>query len=166
MSFSYSGNPADSQLAALRFVLRDVDPDDYHFEDEELVSFLLAFNITSTDPGLPRDMDLRRCALQVQGTIQPRMAETPSYRLGSLDERITQALELKFKIYQDERRIVTAQGWWAGGTSISDKLKAIQNRDAPPHYFAVGFMDFPGTQQNIFGIGGRLYPSMPQTQPG
>lgn len=36
MSFSYSGNPSESELDAVRFLVQDTDADEHFLEDEEL----------------------------------------------------------------------------------------------------------------------------------
>lgn len=36
MAFNYSGNPSDSDLDEVRYLIHDTDSDDYHLEDAEI----------------------------------------------------------------------------------------------------------------------------------
>lgn len=46
MAFTYTGNPSNSQLEMVRFLLQDIDPADYVLKDAEITALLTTWNNT------------------------------------------------------------------------------------------------------------------------
>lgn len=134
MSFSYSGDPASSELDQVRFLLKDTDPADYLLEDEEL-NWLIT---EETDP-----YSAAAAACNVLATKYARKADMAVGDLRIMSSQRSKAYKLQAKeLRQLALRNSGAPKPYAGGTSVADKKLDEDNTDVPER-FRIGIHDFP-----------------------
>ena len=129
---SYSGDPADSECDAVRFLLGDTDTSDEILADEEIV-FLL------DNEGSPL-----KAAIVAADTIANLFSgDSTSYRIGGVEVRRGQRAE-QFRRRADElRRSLLEQGvnLFAGGVSIANKAEVVADTDRVAPHFKVGMFE-------------------------
>lgn len=119
MSWSYSGDPRDSELDAVRFLAADTDTENQLVQDEEI---LYVIGVESTT--------LQR-AVVVAHTASLSLAKLVDKSVGDLKLSLSQ----RYKNYMDvvaklEDRAGAAKGLpYAGGISVADKTVKEANSD-------------------------------------
>lgn len=133
MTWSYTGNPANSDLDALRFRLGDTDPADQQFSDEEL-DYLLAEK--STVP---------LAALEAARQLHFRYSKLVDKTVGDLKISYGQrAGRYKELISQLKRDSVWLSAMpYAGGIRESDKDSVEEDVDRVKPNFKLGMHDNP-----------------------
>jgi len=134
--FTYTGNPADSDKDAVRFLIQDTVADDYFVEDEE-ITFAL-----SEEP------NIYRAAALVAERIAARFARRPgSYVRGRIEVRNSTIAEQFQKIAATLRAqgsgssSLSVTSAFAGGISIADKETTESDADRTEPYFRRGQFD-------------------------
>lgn len=134
--FTYTGNPADSDKDAVRFLIQDTDPDDYFVEDEE-ITFALA-----------EETNIYRAAALVAERIAAKFARKPgSYVRGRIEVRNSTISE-QFQALADRLRnqgtgvsTLSSLSAFAGGISVADKESTETDTDRVEPAFRMGQFD-------------------------
>lgn len=137
MAFSYSGDPSNSDLDAIRFLLDDTDSTDYQFEDAELEYLIGLFpnNIYyAAAVGAER--------LASKFSSSPNIsADGVSYSQGSLARNwFNRAKELRYL----GKRLNRAKPY-VGGISESDKESVENDEDRVEPHFTVDMHENVGS---------------------
>ena len=127
MAFTYSGDPADSQLDTVRFLISDIDPDDPLLQDEE-ISWLLTEN--------PNVYRAAAEACEIGAGNAMRLVDTASGELRvSLSQRAQQMRDQAAQL----RRVYERHGGtptpYAGGLSEDELEDDLRDYDLPPSRF-------------------------------
>ena len=138
MSWTYSGNPADSDSDSVRFLVGDTDSDDQQVTDEEIAWAL-------TQAG-----GIYSAAALIASTIAAKFARMVDKAVGDLKisygqraghyEKLTAALKRKASVFGAVP--------YAGGISISDKESVREDTDRVKPAFSVGMDDRQGTSSD------------------
>lgn len=143
MTFSYSGNPADSTLDAVRFYSQDVDTDNQLLTNEEITFIIDQWSNVSDSPVY--------LAAVVCDTISARFAKELSY---SADGVSVSGSELQQKyatlaenLREQYKASVIGDGPDVSGILISDTY----DPSIKPLSFAKGMHDNPEAGQQDFG---------------
>lgn len=144
MSVTYTGNPAVSDVAAVRFEIGDTDLAAPLLQDEEIAWAVLSeTGVTASPDGVtlvdgPFFAAAARCC-EVLAVNLSRQADT---EVGSLKETYSKAAQNATKSAQALR--AKASGFnapYAGGQSISEKVGFRENEDAVQPKFRRGDFD-------------------------
>lgn len=140
MTWSYSGNPADSDLDRLRFLIGDVDSNDQQLSDEEL-NFLLAQNSI-----------IVQAAVGACDAIIAKYSRLVDQKTGDIDTKYSQ----RIAAYENLKKALptspaatddSAPSPWpvpyAGGISEADMDTETDDEDRVGPVFAVGMGDYP-----------------------
>jgi len=135
MSWSYSGNPSDSPLDSVRFLIQDTDEDDKLLNDAE-IQFML-----DSENG-----DIYFASYKLAETLAGKFSRLVSQTIGDysisysdLSEKYL-ALARKLKDTADTKKARNAKPY-AGGISRSDKKRQILNLDRVKPAFKKDLMD-------------------------
>jgi hypothetical protein len=135
MSWTYTNNPANVTLDALRFAIGDTDTSDKQLTDEEL-NYLLTEHTTT----------LSAAVAAVQSLIA-KYSRFVSKSVGDLQisygQRITN-YEILLRTLR-QRTALTLAPPFAGGISIADKKSTEDDTDRTVPHFHIGMHDNPGT---------------------
>ena len=149
ITWSYDGFPADNSKDEVRFLLRDTDISDQLLSDEEIYYLLGVF---------PNPI---ACAAMGAETIASKFSRDAGTKtVGDL----TIALGNRATAFRDEaarlwilsRRYRGAPQCYAGGISVSDVQRQVDNSDRVRPDFYRHQDDFPGTDTNFIGNEGIL----------
>lgn len=133
MSWSYSGNPSDSDKDRVRFLIGDTNEDDQLLTDEEIESSL-------TKNG----SDVLQAAVESCYAIAANFSREADIQTGDYSEDLSQRAEA-YKDLADtleQRSEETGAKPFAGGTSKDDIDSREQDSDRPEPSFKKGIHDF------------------------
>lgn len=140
MTWSYTGNPADSNKDQARFYLQDTDVNDQLMTDEEL-NFLI-----STE-GSPISAALRGAEI-----LLARFANCVDETVGGVSVKLSQKMD-QYKKLRDDLRKRIAIGYaipFAGGLDYSQKHSVETNDDRVEPFFTRDSGDFqPQPDENV-----------------
>ena len=135
MSWNYSGNPANSDLDAVRFLVQDIDTNDQLVQDEEI-------NWALTQGG-----GVYTAAALVAGVIAAKFARMADKEtVGKVSVSYTKRAEQYFKLEESLKKKASTQDLglpYAGGISKSDMESVRSNTDRVKPSFTVGMDDNP-----------------------
>lgn len=138
MSFSYSGDPANSNNDKVRFLIQDTVQDTHQIEDEE-IAWLLT-----------QEVDVFSTAAALCEVLANKYAVKADMYVGDLRIAHSQKSIAYRKQAVEMRKLATrnstAPSPYAGGTSLADKELDELNTDVPKR-FRVGEHDFPGVNE-------------------
>lgn len=140
MSFSYSGNPADSTLDEVRFLIRDTVASSKEFEDEEIL-YMLA------QKGNPRSaavLALKTLAAQYATAVDKAVGDL---RL-SLSQKYDHYVDL-IKQYESEAAMVAVP--FAGGISKASKEAYENDSDRVEPRFTKSLHEYDDFYQDTYG---------------
>lgn len=141
MTWTYSGNPADSSLDAVRFLIGDTDSEEELIQDEE-INYLL-----EEEAG-----DVIEAAVRACNTIAARFSRLADQTIGDYSAKYSQKAqnyrELALRIREEDTKSSVMKAVpFAGGISVSDKETTKEDSDRVKPAFEKGMMDYPGTSQ-------------------
>ena len=135
MSWTYSGNPADSDKDAVRFLVQDTDTTDQLVQDEEIAWAL-------TQGG-----GVYTAAALVAGTIAAKFARMADKEtVGKVSVSYTKRAEQYFLLEDELKQKAATQNVplpYAGGISVSDVETVEDNTDRVEPSFHIGETDNP-----------------------
>ncbi len=134
MTWTYSGNPADSNLDAIRYYIGDTDTSDQLLNNEEI-----NFELTENGSGLYRTASACLRKIVARGRFVDKSVDGLSV---SASQRANQAMELAN--YYD-RKATRSTVIYAGGMSESEARDFDDDTDIPPFQFSVGQFNYPST---------------------
>lgn len=143
MSWNYSGNPASSNLDAVRFLIGDVDTTDQQLANEE-INYLLA----------QAGNNVYKAAANGALSIASKYARLVDKSVGDLSLSYSQrkdayeAMAARLTKQASSRSAVP----YAGGISVSDKEIDKTDADAVQPAFVRGQFDFPGVDDGESGV--------------
>jgi len=133
MSWTYSGDPQDSDLDYVRYLVQDTNEDDQLIQDEEIEASLVK-----------NGSDVIDASVEVARTIAAKFARLADIETGDYSEDLSQKAQnyrqLAKDLERDNRN--NAAGPFAGGTSKDDKDSRRQDTDRPDPTFTEGMHDF------------------------
>jgi hypothetical protein len=138
VSWSYSGNPATSNLDRVRFLIGDTDTNDQQLSDEEINALLVE---NHNNPYL--------AAVNCCRALEAQYARKVTKSMGDISIQYDQLT----KHYSDLARSLTMKATlaaippYSGGISVSDKRIDAQNTDLVQPRFRRGMHDEPGSKQ-------------------
>jgi uncharacterized protein (DUF924 family) len=135
MTWEYSGNPANSQRDAVRFLIGDTEQSDQQLSDEEIAWLLGQF---------PNQY---RAAAQACKALAAKYARQVDKAIGDLKVSAQQKQEhyLALANSLQEQAVISTVAPYAGGISISDKQEAEDDADRVEPMFRRDMMRSPGT---------------------
>ncbi len=134
MSWTYSGDPAGSDLDAVRFEIGDTIDLDPLLQDNEI---LHALNLEST---------VLRAAVRCCEALARKFARQADSKLGPLDVKASQrALAYERLAQQLRSRIASSNAPYLGGLSKAEQQLDAQNTDLKKPAFRRGIMDNPAS---------------------
>jgi hypothetical protein len=135
VTWNYTGNPADSNRDAVRYLLGDTDYSDQLLSDQE-IDWLLTENGT-----------VRSAAAEGALSIAARFARCMDRSIGSLSFSFTQRFEQYQRLAEELRRNVRAEpaAAWFSGSSRSEKRARDENTDRERTFATKGIHDYYGT---------------------
>lgn len=133
MTWSYSGNPADSTVDALRFLTGDTNTDDQQLSNEEITYISTSYTDNNLAAAELCEAIAAKYARQVDTT-------NGDLRLGA---------QSRFQHYTDLAKKYRSKGnklalMWAGGRLLSEKETARTDTTITQPSFSRGMDDFPG----------------------
>lgn len=137
MSFSYSGNPATSDLDWVRFTIQDTGPsysgEPWYWHNEEINGILAGAGNKVI------------AAAEVLYAWARRIAHNPDFQIGRFSENWNAAAKLLNEKADELMASVAATGIGAfvGGISVSDKAARVANTDRTKAAFRRGMFDNP-----------------------
>jgi len=136
MTWSYSGNPADSTRDAVRFLIGDTDTTDQLISNEEINYFVTEFG------------NARRSASEAARSIAAKFARLMNRSIGGLSAdfsaKYRQYLELADNLLSKEEMSPVAL--YISGYSRSEKEAVELDTDREPTFSRKGIMDNPRYQ--------------------
>jgi hypothetical protein len=154
VTFSYTGNPSDSNIDAVRFYCQDTNEDEQLLSDEE-ITFLL-------DTWYDYTMSTIYVASVAAETIAGRFAREVSYSADGVSVSGEQLQQKYNDLAQSLRDMYKASGEAvgpdAGGILVGDEYDTT----IKPLSFGMGFNDNRRGGQQEFG--GRTAPEYPETE--
>lgn len=131
MTFSYSGNPASSDVDHLRFLMGDTDKDSPFFSDEE-VQYLVTNN-----------GDILSAAMRGVEGIMARLSGAVDESVGSVSIQFSKKNEGYQKLWDRLNVRMAMEGAvpYAGGISITDKSQRACDHDRVPNQFTARMHD-------------------------
>ncbi len=133
MTWSYTGNPADSDKDAVRFWCGDTDSTDELVQDEEIAYVL------TLQP------EVKLAAADVCDAIAAELSRQADKRVGDVQESMSQrAIAFEALATKLRNRAASLASPKFGGLSISEKETLDQDRDAVQPSFRIGQGDHPG----------------------
>ena len=137
MVWSYSGNPADSALDAVRFLTGDTDTNDQLLDDEEIK--WTNNQVTGSDTATTA---LYEVSYRVMVAIASKFSRLADQSVGDLKvdmfQKATNAREQAALLKQQALREGNTPVPYAGGISVSDKEIDQENSDIVQPYFSRG----------------------------
>jgi hypothetical protein len=144
-TWTYSGDPSDSDRDAVRFLCGDTDENDQKISDEEIAWLLVQqSSVYFAAASAARGISAAYSEAVKSKTVGP---VTISYA-----ERAKEYSELAARLEaQAKSGAVLAFQPYVGGISKADKLSREQETDWVKPSFAVGMDDYPGTDRTEDG---------------
>lgn len=139
-TWSYTGNPADSQKDRVRFLCGDIDDTDAQVSDEEIAAALAYEGSALGAAASVCEHLASRYAREAQKSIGAGGGLNTSVSL-SERSRAYAARAKDLRQHQEARAIVGMA--YAGGISRADKDAVASNTDRVPPEFFVGMMEHP-----------------------
>lgn len=143
MSFSYTGDPANSNKDAVRFLLGDVVETQAIFSDEEIDWALTQINNIYFAGALIADGAVAKFGGGSDSNVKTKTVGALSMSYGDSEK----AQEYRTLAKSLRARGAIFSGWkpYSGGISRSDKKTQQQDTDWDQPAFERGQFDFPGT---------------------
>ena len=138
MSWTYSGNPANSNTDAVRFLIGDTDCDDKLMLDEE-IAHLLA---THVDVGMSASKACERIAAKFARKFDTKAGQVSK----SLSVVMDHYLTLAKRLAQESNKLVS---FYVGGISKDEKTSDRSDTDLPRFNIRLGIHDNPNTDPDI-----------------
>ncbi|MDD5229911.1 MAG: hypothetical protein PHC43_01125 [Candidatus Marinimicrobia bacterium] len=138
MTWSYSGNPSDSTVDALRFLTGDTDTNEQLLSNEEITYISTAF------------VDVNLAGAELCEAIAAKFARKVNTTNGDLridaQKRYEQYIDLAKKLRTKGNRLAIP---WAGGRLLSEKEIAQENTAITQPAFKRGMDDFPENNESL-----------------
>lgn len=135
MSWSYSGNPADSPKDSIRFLVQDTDENDQLVTDEEIEWIV------------EHEGNLYKSASKIAKTIAAKFSRLADQSIGdysiSYSDLSDKYMDLADKLFDEAQKDISTKGVqvFAGGISKSDKRNRTLNADRVKPAFKRDMMD-------------------------
>ena len=132
MAFTYDGDPANSDLEAVRFLIGDTDSTDALLQDAEV------------NWGLSQNSNIYFAASIAAETIASKFARKVDKAVGDLRQSYSQQSKQYRTLAADLKRQASLKGSilpYAGGISVSDKESVEENTDRTSPNFEIGMDD-------------------------
>lgn len=137
MVWSYSGNPADSALDAVRFLTGDTDTNDQLLDDEEIK--WTNNQVTGSDTATTALYEVSyRCMVAIASKFSRLADQSVGDLKVDLFQKATNAREQAALLKQQALREGNTPVPYAGGISVSDKEIDQENSDIVQPYFSRG----------------------------
>ncbi len=137
MVWSYSGNPADSAVDAVRFLTGDTDTNDQLLDNEEIA--WTNNQITGSDTATTALYEVSyRCMVAIASKFSRLADQTVGDLKVDLFQKATNAREQAALLKQQALREGNTPVPYAGGISVSDKEIDQANSDIVQPYFSRG----------------------------
>lgn len=139
MAFTYDGDPAGSDLAALRFSIGDTDSNDQQFQDAELTYLLTTYG------------SVEKASVEAVTRLIAKYARLVDKAVGDLKMSYSQRVkQYKTLLAERRRELLLAKGGGvvAGGLSKTRKRSVAQDTDRVEPAFERGQFDHPGVNEN------------------
>lgn len=152
MTFSYSGNPADSPSDAVRYEIQDILNTNFLLQDEEISYSILQESGTEPSGGYSAAQILSAAAHCCE-TLVRRFSAQADTQVGTL--RITYAKQAQNYLTMAQALRARAQGMqgpYVGGLSRSEKQGILQDQDRVQPAFTRREFDSPWTGQQGNGL--------------
>jgi hypothetical protein len=129
---SYSGNPNDSELDAVRFLIQDTDTSAEVLADAE-IQYLLDQN------GAP----LKAAIVAADALANRYATDSTTYRIGNVEVRRSQRAAQFRRRAEELRNMLLEQGvtLYAGGISVADKADVVADTDRVSPAISVGIFE-------------------------
>jgi hypothetical protein len=142
MTFSYSGNPSDSDKDAIRFLIQDTDEDEPFLQDEEII-FIASHWVLSES--------IYYAAAQAAETIAARFAREVTVNSDSQTVS-TSELQQKFQLLAERLRQMHNMYMAGGYVDAGGMLKELwRDPTVAPLAFGTGMHDDPEAGQQDLG---------------
>lgn len=135
MTWSYTGNPSDSNKDEVRFLIGDTDFDDQLVEDEE-INYAIAVEANNTLAAI-------RIARALAGKFSRKVDKSVGDLRLSYSQQAKNFRELA-KFLENSNSTATIPIPYAGGISRSNKKTVREDSDRVPGSFSRGMHDDPG----------------------
>jgi hypothetical protein len=146
VTFSYSGNPANSDVDQLRFLMGDTNKDAPYFTDEE-IAYLVATN-----------GDILTAAMRGVEGIMAQLSGAVDESVGSVSIQFSKKNEGYQKLWDRLNVRLAMEGAvpYAGGISRTDKKQVACDPDREPTQFTVRMHDTgrttkPSSRSEVLG---------------
>jgi len=137
MVWSYSGNPADSAVDAVRFLTGDTDTNDQLLDNEEIA--WTNNQITGSDTATTALYEVSyRCMVAIASKFSRLADQTVGDLRVDMFQKATNAREQAALLKQQALREGNTPVPYAGGISVSDKQIDQENSDIVQPYFSRG----------------------------
>ena len=137
MVWSYSGNPADSALDAVRFLTGDTDTNDQLLDDEEIK--WTNNQVTGSDTATTALYEVSyRCMVAIASKFSRLADQSVGDLKVDMFQKATNAREQAALLKQQALREGNTPVPYAGGISVSDKEIDQENSDIVQPYFSRG----------------------------
>lgn len=137
MVWSYSGNPADSAVDAVRFLTGDTDTNDQLLDNEEIA--WTNNQVTGSDTATTALYEVSyRCMVAIASKFSRLADQSVGDLKVDMFQKATNAREQAALLKQQALREGSTPVPYAGGISVSDKQIDQENSDIVQPYFSRG----------------------------
>ena len=138
MSWTYSGDPANSNTDAVRFLVGDTDCDDKQLLDEEINHLLT------------QHVDVGMSASKACERIAAKFARKFSTKAGAVSKDLSVVMDhyltLAKRLAQESNKLTS---FYVGGISKDEKTSDRGDTDLPRFNFRLGIHDNPDTDADL-----------------
>lgn len=139
ITFSYSGNPKDSKLMEVRFILGDTNEDEFFLTDEEILFLLDEAN-----------ENVMKASAKGAKSIYSTFAKGVDYRLGDFSENLSQRAGAYKELYKElEWKANMFVAPFAGGISKAQKKVQEKDSDRVEPSFKKGLFDYDEEDERL-----------------